>query len=169
MELKSGLKTNSQGSHWSKEEPATVFFNLYDFKLWSKYLVQYHIQVLNLVLITEAISFAESNSKCRYSLLLLKLCNCRVLSHKIAIYVSNYCQKASQRRTRKVQESEDTKESSEMSSIAQDKYITVMTSAVRIACTLFTLSHINTQSWMGHVFMGPKSLLGSYWLSVDAA
>lgn len=120
-------------------------------------------------MITEAISFAESNSKCRDSLLPLRICNCRVLSHKIAIYVSNYCQKVSQRRTRKVQESEDSKESSEMLSIAQDKYITVMTSAVRIACTLFTLSHINTQSWMGQVFMGPKSFLGSYKLSIDAA
>ena len=169
MELKSWLKTNSQGGHRSKEEHATVFFNLNDFKLWSKYLVQYHIQVLNLVVITEAISFAESNSKCRDSLLPLRICNCRVLSHKIAIYVSNSCQKVSQRRTRKIQESEDSKESSEMLSIAQDTYITVITSAVRIACTLFTLSHINTQSWMGQVFMGPKSFLGSYWLSIDAA
>lgn len=102
--------------------------------------------MLNLVLITEAISFAENNSKCRDSLLLLRVCNCRVLRPKIAIYVSHYCQKASQRRARKVQESEDGDESSEMPSIAQDKYITIMTSAVRTACTLFTLSHINIQS-----------------------
>lgn len=121
------------------------------------------------MVITEAISFAESNSKCRDSLLPLRICNCRVLSHKIAIYVTNSCQKVSQRRTRKIQESEDSKESSEMLSIAQDTYITVITSAVRIACTLFTLSHINTQSWMGQVFMGPKSFLGSYWLSIDAS